>query len=527
MEIAYELIKYILVVALGGGISLSLAIYAFLKLSNAPGGKYFVLATASSAVFTLAYAFELASTTLEEIKFWLKIEYIALPFLPLFILLMCFDYVGQRVKREVKNTLFAIAALTVFMQTTNDFHHFYYTTVGLKEDSPFAIADLVGGPWFYVHSLFLYGCIGASMAILFKQIKNKVFQFRMQVLLMMAGVLVPVIASFFYLSGVSPHGIDLGPVFMSVSFILHGIALLPLQMFNVAPIARDTIFESMEEGAIVLNRDNIIVDYNKASLKVLPVLQNRAIGKRIGEVLSGSRLLERIILREQKCDYELYINEELLHFQIRFSPVRNKNDILVGKIVTFVNVTERVEMERALKQLASIDGLTQVFNRTCFLEKAEEAFGRLSHQGGLASVIMFDIDHFKRVNDTYGHATGDTVLTYIAQSAKESLQETDILGRYGGEEFVICLPNTSMEAAQEVADDFRKQISESYLLIDGKRIDLTLSFGVSEVQIEAGDFSNSIQAVMGEADQALYLAKEKGRNRVELFKNRLCSFEKA
>ncbi|TWT00640.1 diguanylate cyclase [Planomicrobium sp. CPCC 101079] len=524
---AHELLKYILIVALGGGISLFLSIYAFLRLKNTPGGKYFVLATAMSSIFTLAYAFELASATLDGIKFWLKIEYIALPFLPLFILLMCFDYVGQKMGRGFRNGLLAIAAMTVLVQTTNDFHHLYYSSVGLRVDSPFAIADLEAGPWFYVHSLFLYGCVAVSLGILLKQLRNHSFKFRMQVLLMIAGLLVPVVASFFYVAGVSPYGIDLGPVFMSVSFILHGIALLPFQMFNVAPIARDTVFESMEEGAIVLNRNNVVVDYNRSILKVLPVLRKQAIGKPVEEVLSDNRLLHKIISREQKCDYELYVDGELLHFQIRFSPVRNKKDILVGKIVSFVNVTERVEMERALKQLASIDGLTQVFNRTYFLEKAEEVFERLSLKGGLASVIMFDIDHFKRVNDTYGHATGDTVLTYIAQSAKESVREMDILGRYGGEEFVICLPNTSMEAAQKVAEAFRKQISESYLLIDGKRIDLTLSFGVSEVQIEAGDFSHSIQAVMGEADQALYAAKENGRNRVELFKNLLYAIGKA
>ncbi|PSL40108.1 diguanylate cyclase (GGDEF)-like protein [Planomicrobium soli] len=517
MDFLPELIMYILIVSIGGMISLFLSIYAFLKLRDAPGGKYFILAAAMSAIFTLAYAFELASTSLDEIKFWLKIEYLALPFLPLFVLLMCFDYVGQKVKRGIRNSLFGIATLTVLMQTTNDFHHFYYTSIGLKTDTPFAIADLEGGPWFYIHSLFLYGCIGASIVILFRQLRNKNFKFQMQVLLMIAGVLVPVVASFFYVADVTPHGIDLGPVFMSVSFILHGIALLPFQMFNVAPIARDTVFESMEEGAIVLNQNNVIVDYNQAILKILPVLQKLAIGKAVGEVLSESRLLVKIILREQKCDYELYIDGKLLHFQIRFSPVLNKKDVVVGKIVTFVNVTERVEMERTLKQLASIDGLTQVFNRTFFLKKAEEVFSRLSVDGGKASVIMFDIDHFKKVNDTFGHATGDTVLSYIARMATESLREGDILGRYGGEEFVVCLPDTSIDAAQKVAEALRKEISESYLMIEGKRLDLTLSFGISEAQIDAGEFGCSIQDVMGKADQALYAAKENGRNRVELF----------
>lgn len=122
----------------------------------------------------------------------------------------------------------------------------------------------------------------------------------MQILLMTVGLAVPIVANHYYLNDLSPYGIDLGPVSMSISFILHGIALFSFQMFNLAPIARDTVFESLKEGVIVLNKNGAIVDYNQAMLPVMPDLKQSAIGKHIHDVLYGNSTLRKVIYSGKK-----------------------------------------------------------------------------------------------------------------------------------------------------------------------------------------------------------------------------------
>ncbi|WP_235848398.1 histidine kinase N-terminal 7TM domain-containing diguanylate cyclase [Litchfieldia alkalitelluris] len=512
-----ELLMYILIMVMGGLLSLFLSLYTLIKIKNAPGANYFIISTLLVGLFTFAYAFELASPTIEQIKFWLKVEYIALPFIPVFILLMCFQYAGQKIPRWLYYFLFGIPISTVFMNHTNEFHQLYYTSMELQVTEPFLIIDLEGGPWFYVHSFFLYLCITASVVVLLRQLKKRSYRFKMQILLMVAGLLVPIVASVFYLVGLSPRGIDLGPVSTCISFIFHGIALLSFQMFNLAPIARETVFENMGEGVIVLNPNDVIVDYNQALLKVIPNLDHHCIGKSISAILKDNMKLANIILMKEECDFEWHDNGEFTHYHIRFSSVKNKKSLELGCIVSFVNITERVNMQKRLQLLASMDGLTQVYNRAFLEKKAEELLKTLVTEGGSISMLMFDIDHFKNVNDTFGHEAGDLVLTQVTKLAKDSLRSKDMIGRYGGEEFIICMINTPFEEVLELANKIRLNISDLRLNLNGKDIRVTSSFGISNKDIPYGEDTITIKALMRQADQALYTAKNNGRNCVKLF----------
>ncbi|WP_078380629.1 histidine kinase N-terminal 7TM domain-containing diguanylate cyclase [Sutcliffiella halmapala] len=509
---AQELLMYIVVVMLAGSLSLFLCVYAFFKMKDAPGAKYYILVTLMSTIFTFAYCFELASISIEQMKFWLSIEYLAMPFIPVLILLMCLDYVGHKINQWIYYLLFATPIITIFMHNTNDLHHLYYTSMEVRNDTPFPILQLEGGPWFYVHSMFLFVCIMLSVIILLMQLKKSLFRFRMQVLTMVAGLIIPLIANHFYINGMSPYGIDLGPVSMSITFLLHFVALVSYQMFNVSPIARDKVFENMKEGVIVLNQNKVIVDYNNAIQTVIPQFKKHVIGRSIEEVLSDNQKLYQIIRQEKQIDFDMDVEKRLLHYQIRFTSLVNKSNLHIGQIITFSDVTERVNTQEQLQKLASIDGLTLVYNRTFFMKNSEKTLDELAIKGGDLSVIMFDIDLFKTVNDTYGHETGDRVLTHVAHVAKQNLRETDIIGRYGGEEFIICLPDTSLSMAYDIANTLRKKISESSIKINTREILVTSSFGVASSLVTRADDRQIIQRLMEQADQALYVAKRNGRN---------------
>ncbi|KGR86185.1 histidine kinase N-terminal 7TM domain-containing protein [Lysinibacillus odysseyi] len=513
---AEELFVYVVMIVAAGVLSLLLSLFSYVKLRNAPGGSQYMVVTLLSAVFSFSYAFELMSTTLKEIKFWLGIEYLVMPFLPGFILFMCVEYIGRKIKRPFLYVLFGIPLVTVFTHHTNELHHLYYASVGLRKDTPFPVVDFEYGPFFYVHALYLFLCLSISIVILLLQLRKSLLRFRLQILTMVAGLLMPIVANHFYLNDLSPYGIDLGPVSMSISFILHGLALFSFQMFHVAPIAREKVFESMLEGVVVLNQHGEIIDYNKAMLEVIPMLNSFSIGRQIEKILSEDQKLAALIRRGEECDYERIEENRNTYYQVRFSPVL-KNASNIGTIITFVNITERVEMQKKLHQLASYDGLTNIYNRTFFMHQSVNKLKFIKQKGGYASLIMFDIDHFKQINDTYGHEAGDIVLANVAQLAKSSLEPQDIIGRYGGEEFIILLPGKNVKEASELANIIRISIAESLAHIHGQTIYVTSSFGISPVLLAQSDQKEAIKLAIRKADHALYTAKNNGRNNVQSF----------
>ncbi|WP_411682146.1 diguanylate cyclase [Clostridium thailandense] len=170
-----------------------------------------------------------------------------------------------------------------------------------------------------------------------------------------------------------------------------------------------------------------------------------------------------------------------------------------------------ITMKNAVK-LSIMDGLTGVFNRRHFFELAEEILEKYKSDKNTFSVIMLDIDHFKRINDNYGHTTGDKVLIEVAQECKEILGQEYIFGRYGGEEFAAILPDTNLCTAVKLAETIRKRIWEHSVKVDGLReIKVTLSLGATEIKHE----SEKLQDILKKADSALYAAKRKGRNCTE------------
>lgn len=173
---------------------------------------------------------------------------------------------------------------------------------------------------------------------------------------------------------------------------------------------------------------------------------------------------------------------------------------------------EELKIKERLDQLASIDDLTGVFNRRKLLQLADVEFERFKSKGQRFSVIMIDIDHFKQVNDTFGHETGDTMLTMFAAFVANMLCEQDIWGRWGGEEFLLVLPGTSCEKARNLAERLRLEVKEGYSIPKRKTFPFTISIGLTEVQ----ERDHSFISVVNRADKALYNAKRNGRNRTEV-----------
>ncbi|WP_322488978.1 sensor domain-containing diguanylate cyclase [Chloroflexus sp.] len=164
-----------------------------------------------------------------------------------------------------------------------------------------------------------------------------------------------------------------------------------------------------------------------------------------------------------------------------------------------------------IQALAITDTLTELVNRRHFFHILQHELDRSRRYQTPVSVAMIDIDHFKQVNDIYGHLAGDHILRELAQRCRQHLRDVDILARYGGEEFGLILPETVYETALVVADRLRQMVATTPLLVDGRQVTLTLSIGVATFQPVSHPDPSSLIA---DADRALYLAKRRGRNRV-------------
>ena len=166
-----------------------------------------------------------------------------------------------------------------------------------------------------------------------------------------------------------------------------------------------------------------------------------------------------------------------------------------------------------LHDLASHDPLTRVFNAGAYYRACDQQIHASQRANQPFAVLFIDLDHFKSINDTYGHAVGDDVLRTVAQTLKDHVRRSDVVGRIGGEEFSVYLPSTEVRGAQQLAETLRQAIENISIEANGERLKVTASIGVAAKQFD----QQSMQAIQQHADQAMYEAKRGGRNRVSTF----------
>ncbi|MFY0992537.1 GGDEF domain-containing protein, partial [Halomonas sp. C05BenzN] len=171
-------------------------------------------------------------------------------------------------------------------------------------------------------------------------------------------------------------------------------------------------------------------------------------------------------------------------------------------------IEERRQLEEQLRYMACTDDLTGIANRRRFFELAARELRRTRRDGVPLAICMVDIDLFKSLNDRHGHAMGDLVLTTVAGCCQSVLRETDIIGRYGGEEFVIALPQANLHTARDIAERLRERVASLALPMLPERTPLSVTVGISRVEPD----ETRLEPALLRADQALYEGKAKGRN---------------
>lgn len=215
-----------------------------------------------------------------------------------------------------------------------------------------------------------------------------------------------------------------------------------------------------------------------------------------------------IKVRDNESTNGTYVNDHKIHETY----LKDGDLIKVGRSIFKFLTGDNIESSyhEEIYRLSTVDGLTQVFNKRYFIDTLERELSRARRYDRPLALMMFDIDHFKRCNDTYGHRAGDHVLRHMADLVRQRARKVDVVARYGGEEFAVVLPEIDLGGAAQFADSIRALVEQQEFSFEGRTIPLTISIGVSELDPSIAHADDLISR----ADARLYKAKQTGRNRV-------------
>ncbi len=287
------------------------------------------------------------------------------------------------------------------------------------------------------------------------------------------------------------------------------------------------ILDSIEAGVAFVDAERRYQYVNRFYELRFNQTKNSLLGQPVREVIgretyeSVKHYIDQVLAGEsQSFEFDItYPNGDQAYINCCLTPAFSADQVVDGYYLFVFDITERRVLEEALKfvnaelaELATLDGLTRIANRRKFDEHLETEWDRAIRSQQPLSLIMLDIDFFKKYNDCYGHQEGDICLTKVAQAIQGAIHRTtDLVARYGGEEFAVILPSTDLTGAETIAKRIRETVSALGISHQGSETSsiVSLSLGVACLFPTA---ANSPEALIFQADQALYLAKQRGRN---------------
>lgn len=482
-------------------------------------GRYFLLFLVCLQIWSLGFALEITATTLKGKLFWADIQFFGITLLPFYMLQVTLLLIGQAAKARLYMKVFGmLVALSNIFIWTNDFHHLFRAAPSVDcASAPFCILVSNYGPLFYFHAgvgytMFLLSIVAAIRSVI---VRKPIY--RQQVMLLFASILFPLLTDMLYVAGITPiENFNFTPITFSVFSGVMAVAVFRYRLFNIRPLAYDRIVENMSDGIIITDNTHTIVDINPAAQRLLNVDGGRIIGEAIETLRDAFPGVIEHYMKGTGDHALIGITREhqRLYLEVGVSPIADKPRTSIGYTLSLRDVTERVNLQKEIRRLAATDPLTGLFNRRRFFELSEPEYSRAIRHNIPLSIALLDIDHFKSVNDTYGHAMGDRLLEKIAHCLQDLLRKEDIVARYGGEEFIFLFPQTDSLSARQIAERIREQVSNLVISENSAVIRVTASIGIASLD---GEQIGSLGDLIHQADKALYQAKACGRNRVEQF----------
>lgn len=511
--INFDRLPYILLMFLAAAVCAFVAQRAFRSRRKVARAAPFTMMAGAGSVWMILVTLD----TLVSNLVWKEILWCLIPFAILCSLTGLFFFsleFSLRLKRVPAAVLFPtiITILGVtFLSLTNFIHHQMWT---VKEINGFPIQ--VMGQFFPVQLAYTYLLAFASLVFLGRATLLSTGLLRRQTILLLVGILIPVLVSIAAdVFGWNPLPYVDEPAFSIVFAVgFFGSATLQFNSFYLLPMASDVIIKNMQDGVLVTDNEGLIIFSNLAAQQVLGKTGSLVNGQPVTNILEAWLPEALHAWKERKAEVQLIVGQaDARYFRLKISQIIGNANEGIGTLLTLNNNTDQKNYEKRLTELAICDPLTGSYNRRYFYEMALTYFHQMQRSASPLIILMIDLDHFKNINDTYGHARGDLVLQKVAAVCKKHVRNQDIFSRHGGEEFIMAMPETSLQNGFIVAERLRRSIEALNGELDG--IPISASIGVVET---SGEAELTLDGLIIRADEAMYLSKQAGRNRVTAWK---------
>ena len=430
------------------------------------------------------------------------VRHLGVQFLPVALLVFIYRYCGKQISRRTVVLLSVIPAVSWLVLLTNPWHLLFFSKIRLGE-----MNSLKFDYGYYFWSVVLpygYGLMVIGFVTALLEINRASRQYRKQIYILCFALCVPFAVNFvgvFRLVSEFSYTSLSFPAF----FIIMAIAVYRYHFLHSNLIAYETVFQKIRDGVIILDQNNIIVDINPAAAKGLDKIPKEIIGQSFEKAFAAWKNLVAKCLHETDLYDEIELNcaENPRFISVSITPLTNADGKLNGRIFTLRDITDRRQYQLSLETLAFHDPLTRIANRRKFQEEVEIAL----EKGEQFAILFFDLNHFKSVNDTFGHETGDEFLKYVAARVASILRKPDLLARFGGDEFAALLHGCD-EAGMEIVlermlENVQRpfQIGEHTLIAD-------LSIGTAYYPNNGANLNELLR----HADSEMYCAKQEHHN---------------
>lgn len=502
------------------------------------GGVTLLLLFVSIFFWSGTAGYEAAAISQTLKIFWSKLAYFGAYLSPPFFLLFSLFYTNRSFKITPLKLvgLFIVPVVIITMAVTNEVHGLIWS--GFRA-GPAGTNSLIyeHGTFFWVGMVYIFSIVFlASLTLLLYSVKSQRLYKRQNRLIILSSIF-PIAGTILYVSGLNPFpGLDLIPA----TFMFTGAALLvgisKQKLLDVVPISHEFLLDQFEDAVMVLDEGMRIIDLNHAAEGMLNVGRDEAIGKFGEETIKLWKQLKMRLNPEVLQRFEIMQNEPTLkHLQTTISPLRNAREQFMGWTIVFTDITRRKsaelqlqemnnQLEKQLKEIQKLqqkleeqairDALTGAYNRGYLDTTLQRELARAKRKGYPLSIIMIDIDHFKRINDTYGHKAGDLVIKSVGKMLLNDSRACDYVCRFGGDEFAVVMPEMEVEEAVRRAEKWRESLKQKHVMYRRKSIAPTISVGIAIFPA----VSKGSGALVDSADRALYNAKQSGRDCVKVFK---------
>lgn len=459
-------------------------------------------------IYMFGYIQELNAVSLKLKSYWNGFEYLGIPFVSALWLTisLLYDDLFFPVRLWKLLLIYLIPVMTALLRFTNPFHHLYFSSIQILTAGDYSFLIKTKGPWYYVQSLHSAAMVIATFIIYIRAfIRRKDYDGK--IVYMFGASIFASLGLLLNMLHIGKMNIDYMAICLPFSMLMIAAAILKKNFWEIKTLAQEIVFEENEAGMVLLDNRMRILDFNKMADAMF---QEQGVTLKKGTVdavFAGKNRLVQIMKAPGSNIWSMQNGQNVSYYEMTTMNVVQENGIKTGIIKTIRDVTQMQMFTNNLKLQATIDELSGLLNRREFFRLCNAQLGAQTTPGEF-HLLMLDIDKFKNINDTYGHAVGDIVIKHFGELVKQNFRSTDVVGRLGGEEFAILIKTDSYESAYKKAEQLRKAVEEFPFQVEDKIIQITISIGVAATDAQTED----INALLNKADQAMYQSKNKGRN---------------